>query len=121
MYSAISVLSPYLVVFSTMFVSMCQPLCLNSKILADKGIDVALVDFVVAEDAETMNNNINLLDRAFKRSVKAEVERRIGGAAPKKGTPVDKTLTKEDFMKMSFTELLELKRDNPELYQALSN
>lgn len=92
-----------------------------SKILADKGIDVALVDFVVAEDAETMNNNINLLDRAFKRSVKAEVERRIGGAAPKKGTPVDKTLTKEDFMKMSFTELLELKRDNPELYQALSN
>lgn len=91
-----------------------------SRILADKGIDVALVDFIVAEDAETMNNNINLLDKAFKRSVKAEVERRMAGATPKKGLPVDKTLTKEDFMKMSYTEMVALKHEQPELYEALS-
>lgn len=91
-----------------------------SKILADKGIDVSLVDFIVAEDADTMNKNINLLDKAFKRSVKAEVEKRIAGNAPKKGLPVDKTLTKEDFQKMSYTELIALKQENPELYSALS-
>ena len=31
------------------------------KILADKGLSLSLVDFVVAEDAETMNSNIRLL------------------------------------------------------------
>ena len=91
-----------------------------SKILAEKGIDVALVDFVVAEDAETMNANINLLDKAFKKSIKAEVERRLAGNTPKKGLPVNKTITKDDFMKMSFTELMELKNENPELYNELS-
>ena len=91
-----------------------------SRILADKGIDVSLVDFIVAEDAETMNENINLLDKAFKRSVKAEVERRMAGATPKKGLPVDKTLTKDDFLKMSYTEMIALKQENPELYDALS-
>lgn len=91
-----------------------------SKILADKGIDLALVDFVVAETAEEMNDKINLLDKAFKKSVKAEVERRIGGSTPKKGLPVDKTISKQDFLQMSFTELMELKRENPELYAELS-
>lgn len=91
-----------------------------SKILADKGIDVSLVDFIVAEDAETMNENINLLDKAFKRSVKAEVERRMAGSVPKKGLPIDKTLTKADFMKMSYSEMIALKQENPELYDALS-
>lgn len=91
-----------------------------SKILAEKGIDVNLVQFVVAEDAETMNTNINLLDKAFKNSVKAEVERRLAGNSPKKGLPVNKTITKDDFMKMSFTEMLALKQENPELYAELS-
>ena len=90
-----------------------------SKILGEKGIDLALVEFVVAEDADTMNANINLLDKAFKKSVKAEVERRLAGNTPKKGLPVDKTITKEDFMKMSFSEMVELKQNNPELYEQL--
>lgn len=91
-----------------------------SKILADKGIDASLVDFIVAEDAETTNNNINLLERAFKKSVKAEVEKRLAGSTPKKGLPIDKAITKEQFMKMSYTELLALKNENPEVYEALS-
>lgn len=91
-----------------------------TKILAEKGIDAGLVDFVVTEDAETTNNNINLLDKAFKKSVKAEVEKRLAGTAPKKGLPIDKTITKEDFMKMSYSEMVALKNENPELYNALS-
>lgn len=91
-----------------------------SKILADKGLDLSLVDFVVAEDAETMNENINLLDKAFKKSVKAEVEKRLAGSTPKRGLPIDKAITKEDFLKMSFSEMLALKEQNPELYSQLS-
>lgn len=91
-----------------------------SKILNDRGIDLSLVDFVVAEDAETMMANIDLLDTAFKKSVKLEVEKRLAGGAPKKGLPLDKAITKEQFMKMSFMELSELKQNNPELYAQLS-
>jgi len=90
-----------------------------SKILAEKGISVSLVDFVVAESAEDMATNIDLLDKAFKASVKAEVEKRLASNAPKKSLPLDKAITKEDFRKMSFEELTALKRENPEVYNAL--
>lgn len=91
-----------------------------SKILAEKGISLQLVDFVVAEDAETMKANIDLLDSAFKQSVKAEVEKRLAGNAPKKNLPLDRTITKEQFRKMSYTEIVALKNNNPELYESLS-
>lgn len=91
-----------------------------SKILAEKGLDISLVDFVVAEDAETMNNNIKLLDASFKKSVKAEVERRLAGSTPKKGLPREQTITKADFLKMSYSELMELKQNNPELYRTFT-
>ena len=91
-----------------------------SKILNEKGISLALVDFVVAEDAETMKSNIDLLDRAFKASVKAEVEKRLGSAAPKKNPAIDKQLTKADFAKLSYSDMMELKMNDPTLFAELS-
>lgn len=91
-----------------------------SKILNDKGISLALVDFVVNEDAEITNANINLLDRAFKQSVKEEVEKRLSSKVPTKSLPMEKTITKEQFRKMSTLELMQLKNEQPELYKELS-
>lgn len=91
-----------------------------SKILNEKGISLALVDFVVAEDAETMKANIDLLDRAFKASVKAEVEKRLGSAAPKKNPAIDKQLTKADFAKLSYADMMALKQNDPTLFAELS-
>lgn len=90
-----------------------------SKILAEKGISLDLVDFVVAEDAETMNTNISLLEKAFKQSVKVEVEKRLGSKVPKKNLPLDETLTREDFRKLSIVEQQKLATENPELYKTL--
>ena len=92
-----------------------------SKILAEKGLSLSLIDFVVAEDAETMNANINLLDKAFKASVKAEVEKRLGSSSPKKNLPLDEQITKEQAMKMGVIERQKLYNDNPELYATLFN
>ena len=92
-----------------------------SKILAEKGISLDLVDFVVAEDAETMNANISLLDKAFKASVKAEVEKRLKSSTPKKELPLDKELTKEGFNKLSLTEQVKIYNENPTLYKELVN
>ena len=92
-----------------------------SRILADKGLSLSLVDFVIAEDAETMNSNIRLLEKAFKDSVKREVEKRLGSSAPKKNLPPDETITKEQAKKMGIRERQQLLMNNPELYAQLFN
>lgn len=91
------------------------------KILAEKGLSLSLVDFVVAEDAETMNKNISLLDKAFKQSVKQEVEKRLSSSTPKKNLPLDQTITKEQAKKMGIMERQKLLNENPELYNTLFN
>lgn len=90
-----------------------------SQILADKGLSLSLVDFVIAEDAETMNSNIRLLEKAFKDSVKREVEKRLGSSAPKKNLPPDEAITKEQAKKMSIIERQSLLNNNPELFNQL--
>jgi len=91
-----------------------------SKILADKGIDLALVDFVVAEDAETMDANIKMLETAFKKSVKAEVEKRLASKAPVKSLATDNTITAEQFKKLTLAQMQELANNEPELYNSLT-
>lgn len=90
-----------------------------TSILAEKGLSTSLVDFVVAEDADTMNDNIKRLDTAFRASVKAEVEKRLGSANPKKNLPTEDVITKETFRKMSISEQSQLYKNNPELYNSL--
>ena len=91
------------------------------KILADKGLSLDLVDFVVAEDAETMKGNISKLDKAFKESVKREVEKRLSSSSPKRNLPRDEVLTKEAFNKLSLMKQQEIYINNPELYKQLTN
>lgn len=92
-----------------------------SKILAEKGLSLTLVDFVVAEDADTMATNIKVLEQAFKASVKAEVEKRMGGSTPKKTSAVNKAITSEEFSKLPYSEMIALKQQNPELWRQLNS
>ena len=48
-----------------------------SKILSEKGLSLSLVDFVVAEDAETMMANINILEYEFKKCIKVEIKKKF--------------------------------------------
>lgn len=75
-----------------------------AKILAEKGISLSLVDFCVDIDADKMNEKIKVLDKAFKASVKAEVEKRLSSTTPKVGLPRDEEMTKESFRKLSLRE-----------------
>ena len=90
-----------------------------SKILAERGISLSLVDFIVADDADTMKANIDILDKAFKASVKTEVEKRLASSAPKKNFVDSDAVTKESFRKLSVREQQELLRNNPELRTTL--
>lgn len=91
-----------------------------SKILAEKGLAVSLVDFIIAEDAETMNANIQTLEKAFKLSVKAEVEKRLSSSSPKRNLMAEDSLTAADFMKMSAAKQQELYNTDPVLYRKLT-
>ena len=84
--------------------------------LASRGISVALADFVVAEDAESMMENIKLLEDEFKKSVKAEVEKRLAGSTPKLNLETE-GLTKEDWNKLPIYRQTELLNENPKLYE----
>lgn len=92
-----------------------------SKILSEKGLPIAFADFVVAEDAETMQKNIQLFDSEFKKAVKAEIDKRLTSTSPKTGTlGLDGAITKEVFDKMSLSQQAELYQNNPDLYKQLS-
>lgn len=91
-----------------------------SQVLADRGLSTRLVDMVVAEDADEMMDNINLLDSAFKASVKAEVEKRLASKTPKKNLPLDTHITQEQFRAMPLSQQAELYKTNPDLYKQLS-
>ena len=92
-----------------------------SKILSEKGISLSLVDFVVADDADTMKANIDLLDKAFKASVKAEVERRLAGNTPKGNGSRQAELTEKEIKKMSIAELNKLAEEQPEVFKKFYN
>ncbi len=91
-----------------------------TKILAEKGIRTGLVQFVVAADAQTMMDNINTLEKEFKASVKAEVEKRLAGTTPRRNLPPDQSIDKAAFGRMSLAQQQELYTNNPELYKQLT-
>lgn len=90
-------------------------------ILNEKGLSLSLVDFVVAEDAETMKSNIDLLERAFRQSVKAEVEKRMGSNTPKKNMSMDDGMTREMFNKLPLPEQQRLVNENPDIIKQFYN
>lgn len=91
-----------------------------SKVMAERGLPVSFVDYIVAEDAETMMSNINSFEIQWKAAVSDAVSARIAQPAPK-GSNVQQTgLTKESFNKMTLAQQSEIYRTNPELYNQLT-
>lgn len=92
-----------------------------SKILSEKGLSLDLVKFVVNEDGDVTNDNIKLLEKAFKASVKAEVEKRLGQQTPTKNLAPDGSVSREQFLKMTLAERQKLATENPEIYKSLKS
>ena len=91
-----------------------------SKVLADRGLPVQFVDYIVAEDAETMMTNINEFEKAWKAAISDAVNARLATPAPKGSTVSQTGLTKEQFSKMTVSQQSELYRTNPELYKQMT-
>ena len=75
----------------------------------------------ISDDIEASQANIDKLDKLFKAAVKAEVERRLAGNAPKGNGANAAEITKETAKKMSIAEMNALANSDPELFQKLFN
>lgn len=93
------------------------------SVLSSRGLSAEFADIVaIGDDIETAQANIDKLDRLFKAAVKAEVEKRLAGHAPKgNATSVNTEITKESAKKMTMAELSALEKSNPELFNKLFN
>ena len=91
-----------------------------TKVLGDRGLPIQFVDYIVAEDAETMMANINNFEKAWKAALADAVNARLAQPAPKGSTATQTGLTKEQFKKLSISQQAELYKTNPELYKTLT-
>lgn len=88
------------------------------SVLGSRGLDVRFADIInITDDLEESQRNIDALDKLFKEAVRAEVEKRLAGSAPRgNGGAQNTELTKEQALKMSVAEMAALKQRSPELY-----
>lgn len=92
------------------------------SVLSSRGLSAEFADIVaISDDIEASQANIDKLDKLFKAAVKAEVEKRLAGNAPKGNGSAPAEITKESAMKMSMAELSALEKNNPELFNKIFN
>ena len=92
------------------------------SVLSSRGLSAEFADIIaIGDDIELAQANIDKLDKLFKAAVKAEVEKRLAGGAPKGNGNSTAEITKESAKKMSLAEMAALQRSQPELYSKLFN
>lgn len=91
-----------------------------TKVLANRELPIEFVDYIVAEDAETMMENIATFERLFKSAVADAVAKKIASPAPKNGSAKQTGMTREEFRKLNTIQQAEIYRTNPELYNQMT-
>ena len=89
--------------------------------LSARGLDAQFADLLnISDDNEANQKVIAAFDKLWKASVLKEVENRIQGGSPKKGTSTPTEMTKDYFNKMSLAEQADYLKNNPEFKQTMS-
>lgn len=93
------------------------------SVLSSRGLSAEFADIVsISDDIEASQANIDKLDKLFKAAVKAEVEKRLAGNAPKgNGSTNSAEMTREQAKKMTLAQRQALMESNPEQYKKLFN
>ena len=94
-----------------------------TDLLSKKGItaDTDTLNFVVAEDAETTQANIDRIADLINKKAQANRREDFNVPEPKSGNNGRKAVDIKEFNKMGYHERLELKQKQPTLYQQLLN
>ena len=84
------------------------------SVLGARGLSAEFADIIsISDDITASQANIDKLDKLFKDAVKAEVEKRLAGNAPKgNGSNITGEITKEQFRQMPLSQQSALYKDN---------
>ena len=91
-----------------------------TKVLSNRGLPIAFVDYIVADDAETMLENINTFEKAFKAAVQDEVSKKISTPTPKNNSMKQTGMTRDEFKRLNVAQQAEIYRTNPTLYKQMT-
>ena len=92
------------------------------SVLSSRGLSAEFADIIsINDDIEASQANIDKLDKLFKAAVKAEVEKRLAGNAPKGNGAAPAEITRESAKKMTIAEMNELANKNPDLFNKIFN
>ena len=92
------------------------------SVLATRGLSAEFADIInITDDIEASQANIDKLDKLFKQAVRAEVEKRLAGTAPKGNGATTAEITKETAKKMTMAELNNLAKTDPDLFNKIFN
>lgn len=92
------------------------------SVLSSRGLSAEFADLInITDDIEASQAKIDALDKLFKAAVRAEVEKRLAGNAPRGNTSAGAAITKESAKKMSIAEMNALAQSDPELFKQLFN
>ena len=92
------------------------------SVLSSRGLSAEFADIInISDDIEASQANIDKLDKLFKAAVKAEVEKRLAGNAPKGSASTETEITKDSVKKMSVSELQKLMETQPEVFNKYFN
>ena len=92
-----------------------------SNILSDRGLPKEFLNYVVAEDAEQMMENIDTMDRIFKSAVADEVGSKINKKTPRHSNETQGKMTKEKFSKLSLAQQSDIYKTNPTLWKQMNS
>lgn len=89
-------------------------------VAGESGIPTTLLDFFIGEDEESTLNNLKMFTEESNSYVQKQVEKRLkdNDYTPPSGDS-GKGLSVDDFNKLSYTEKVKLKQDEPAVYEDL--
>ena len=90
-----------------------------AKVMADKGISLAFLDYLVSDDADKTMENIKLFQKELAKNVEAEVRKRMASGTPKVGG-ASAEVTADAFHKMTVAQHTDLYKRDPDTYKKLS-
>ena len=90
------------------------------SVLAARGLSAEFADIVnITDDIEASQVVIDKLDKLFKAAVKAEVEKRLAGNAPKGNGGTTGKVT--SLKGLSMAQIAQMQANEPELFKQLTN
>ena len=92
-----------------------------SKMLSEHQIsaDDELLEVLVKDDAEGTQSAVNSFVDLLNSKVEEGVKKALSGKSPKVHASKGKAVTAEEFKNMTYSEKVQLKTDNPEMYNKI--